>query len=167
MQSKGTSYKLLLKLLSDPRDHNDECWEWPAGKNKAGVGVGTYGRICVPSKSGGPGHRSLVHRAAYEAAVGPIPDRLCVLHRCDNPPCFRPSHLFLGTALTNALDKKEKGRCQKTSGEALSFSRLTDREIIEIRSLYPGMTQRRIGAMFGVSQAHISSIILRKWWKHI
>lgn len=76
------------------------CWEWTGGVNASGygeMGIGKHGR-------------SLTHRAGYEAFVGPIPDGMCVLHRCDNPPCFNPDHLFLGTRQENNLDMVAKGR---------------------------------------------------------
>jgi len=52
----------------------------------------------------------LVHRQEWERVRGPIPDGLCVLHRCDNPPCYRLGHLFLGTRSDNARDRQRKGR---------------------------------------------------------
>jgi hypothetical protein len=73
----------LLKhlLLSIPDD--DSCMEWHRGRHNRG-----YGKVWT-------GKRESVHRVAYKLAVGPIPDGFEVLHKCDNPPCFRPSHLIL------------------------------------------------------------------------
>lgn len=56
------------------------------------------------------GRKESVHRLAYELLVEPIPDGLYVLHHCDNPPCWRPDHLFIGTALANKQDEVSKGR---------------------------------------------------------
>lgn len=75
------------------------CWEWTGSTNDSG-----YGTLYRPPNP------ALLHRRVYEAIFGPIPDDLCVLHRCDNPPCFRPDHLFLGTIGDNNRDMRDKGR---------------------------------------------------------
>ncbi len=76
-----------------------ECWEWSAYKNAKGYGV-----IGVGNKT------QLSHRVSYEIHFGKIPNGLLVCHKCDNPGCNRPSHLFLGTALDNTRDCVEKKR---------------------------------------------------------
>lgn len=73
----------------------DGCWVWSGRTNRQ-----HYGTL---------GER-LAHRISYEFYVGPIPEGLCVLHRCDNPPCVNPKHLFLGTRADNAEDRDRKGR---------------------------------------------------------
>jgi hypothetical protein len=74
------------------------CWLWTGGKNHG------YGRISFNGKN------FLAPRIAWEFTNGPIPDGLDVLHRCDNPPCVRPDHLFLGTLKDNYDDMVQKGR---------------------------------------------------------
>ena len=81
------------------------CWEWTGAKFTSGLGYGLI-RVCSNDKS----VNKLVHRMAYEALIGPIPAGLCVLHHCDNPPCFNPDHLFLGTHQDNIRDRDSKGR---------------------------------------------------------
>lgn len=75
------------------------CWEWTKSRGKKG-----YGQIWVVDKF------IRVPRAAYEEYIGPIPEGLKVLHHCDNPPCFNPEHLFVGTQSENILDSVAKGR---------------------------------------------------------
>ena len=90
------------------------CWEWAGGRdNDEG-----YGRI-REGRGGSP--FLLTHRVAWELTQGPIPDGLMVLHKCDNPPCVRPDHLFLGTNTDNMRDASAKGRMQH--GEAWYASR--------------------------------------------
>jgi hypothetical protein len=75
------------------------CWEWTAGRNEWNYGV-------FPIR----GRNVYAHRFAYTRWVGPIPEGQKVLHRCDNPPCVNPAHLFLGTQQANVDDMYAKGR---------------------------------------------------------
>lgn len=75
------------------------CWEWTGHKTRNG-----YGRVKVR------GRRVLVHRLAFEVVHGEVPEGLRVLHHCDNPPCWRPDHLYAGTAADNKRDELERGR---------------------------------------------------------
>lgn len=80
-----------------------ECWEWTASRNSYG-----YGQLAVVLPSGK--RPRLAHRLSWELHVGPIPEGMCILHRCDNPPCVNPSHLFIGTKADNYRDMRAKGR---------------------------------------------------------
>jgi HNH endonuclease len=80
----------------------DGCWTWAGRKWRNG-----YGRTEMV-----PGEWS-AHRAAWVVSNGTIPEGKHVLHRCDNPPCVRPDHLFVGTAKDNAQDRDAKGRGRK------------------------------------------------------
>jgi hypothetical protein len=80
---------------------SDGCWEWQAYRDEDGYGsVGSFGNA----------DRMSTHRYSWVLHNGPIPADLFVLHRCDNPPCVRPDHLFLGTVLDNNRDAIAKGR---------------------------------------------------------
>ena len=87
-----------------------DCWNWTAGTNSKG-----YGRI-LNSRKECEGEIS-AHRLSWVLHNGPIPEGLQVLHNCDNPPCVRPDHLFLGTNLDNMRDKKNKGRSANSNKE--------------------------------------------------
>ena len=76
------------------------CWQW-LGATHAGYGVFGFNRQMMRA-----------HRVSYELYVGPIPPGLSVLHRCDNPPCTNPDHLFVGTQLDNMRDMCAKGRAR-------------------------------------------------------
>ena len=87
------------------RGHPNECWPWTSPSQVRG-----YGRFWIGSRSDGTRRPVVASRFAYEAEVGPIPDGMQVLHRCDNPPCCNPRHLFLGTHRDNVEDMVAKGR---------------------------------------------------------
>jgi len=78
------------------------CWEWSASKHRQG-----YGRIRLGKKEG---KTVQAHRVSYELFIGEIPSEKLVCHRCDNPSCVNPDHLFLGTHKDNMIDKYKKGR---------------------------------------------------------
>lgn len=80
----------------------DECWEWTASKTQHG-----YGQIMVTAS---PRKITRAHRAAWVLTCGPVPDGMVVCHRCDNPGCCNPAHLFVGTQLDNIADMVAKGR---------------------------------------------------------
>ena len=106
------------------------------------------------------------HRAAYELYIGPIRQGMYVLHTCDHRLCVNPDHLFLGTAQDNMDDMILKGRDKKAHGSKHYSTKLTDKDILKIRSL-SGVSQKEIGRMFEVTQASISLIINNKNWKHV
>lgn len=132
-------------------DRTGECWLWMGTRDKHG-----YGRLIVRGRSIG------AHRIAWGLARGPVPAGLYVLHRCDNPPCVRPEHLFLGTQTDNMRDASGKARLAR--GEARS-KRLTNEDVRAIRAAVgSGVTQKELCSAYGLKSGHMSMIVNRKKW---
>lgn len=134
------------------------CWLWSGHVDKDG-----YGRIRQGSKSE-PLLRS--HRVSYELYVGSIPPGMMVCHSCDNPPCVRPSHLFIGSAVDNVRDMIFKKR-DKIRGSSQSQSKLSDSDVRDIRLFSPMITQKSLASHFGVSQGLISHVLTGNNWRHV
>lgn len=135
----------------------DGCWEWQGHRQSRG-----YGIIGVNRK------QVLTHRLSWELANGPIPDGKNVCHKCDNPPCVNPRHLFIGTQADNMADKSKKGRAGALAGEKHPRSKLTEMDVKCIRYLLSiGYTQQEIADKFNISQSNVNSINLRQLWKHV
>lgn len=125
-----------------------ECWNYNELKDKDG-----YGRFWNGEKE------MKAHRFAYESFHHrEIPEELLVCHRCDNPACCNPLHLFLGTNADNLGDMAKKGR--SNNKEAIkACARFSAEEIIKIRKLeYKGIFQREVAKLFKTSQRAISRI---------
>jgi hypothetical protein len=134
----------------------DGCWEWQGGRNDAGYG------IFYPTSD----NRSLAHRVCWEICNGEIPEGLCVLHRCDNPPCCNPAHHFLGTKGENNADKIAKGR--QARGEQVGGSALTESDVLRARQLSAsGMSTRRIATLFAVDGVTIHQAVTGRSWAHV
>lgn len=133
------------------------CWEWQACRAPTG-----YGKFGVGSES------LYAHRVSFAMTQGD-PGPLFVLHRCDNPACVRPSHLFAGTHAENMGDMLAKGRGDDRRGERHPGHKLTADDVREIRSRYAagGISQRRLGAEYGVGDRAVSYIVNRHTWSHL
>lgn len=141
------------------RGRGDECWEWIAHKNNDG-----YGCFGFDGKVEG------AHRIAYQLYVGEIPEGLCVCHRCDNPSCVRPDHLFLGTQADNMHDRDNKGRgvFPDNSGENQWRSKFTNENVKTIRILHAnGARNVDLAKQFGGSPQNISRIVCGRRWTKI
>jgi len=137
------------------------CWLWTAGTFTDG-----YGSIRLDGRCGTIQN---AHRVSWEIHNGRILKHLCVLHKCDTPPCVNPEHLFLGTHRDNAQDREQKGRGNRPYGEQHGRAKLTEIQVKEIRYLYAQgtYTHRGLAHMFEVATATMRDVITNKHWKHI
>ena len=138
-------------------DPETGCWEWQRSLNAKG-----YGQVRHD------GTAKLAHRAAWERANGGIPYGQCVLHRCDNRKCVNPNHLFLGSRADNNADMMAKNRHRSPfgSGENAGHVKLNWPKVREIRDRYArgGISQRSLGAEFGVTQGAVKRIVNHQTW---
>jgi HNH endonuclease len=130
------------------------CIEWMGSRDKLG-----YGRLVVTGSS------VLAHRKAWELERATVPEGLHVCHKCDNPPCVNPDHLFIGTHVDNMMDKHGKGRCRTVTGE-LSKSKLTEAAVREIRADKISLV-KDLAAKFGVRPNTISMVRTGRNWRHV
>ena len=108
----------------------------------------------------------MAHRTSWLLTYGKIPEGLCVLHKCDNPPCVNPDHLFIGTKADNFLDMVSKKR--NSHGERHYKAIITDAAVRRIRKMYDsGIGPAAIALTMGIEMKHASLIGRRKRWKHV
>jgi hypothetical protein len=182
-----TTQELKQKLLRYIKKlyGEDSCWEWQGCRHHTGYGVIQY-----KNKQ----HRT--HRLMYQLFVEEVPNGLLVCHKCDNPPCCNPRHLFVGSYRDNLMDAFKKGRI-KTGDESSSRihrdsfpsgdkhwmrlypekvprgdksprAKLSSSNVLELRRLRSeGVKITDLARKFGVSDTHVKYIIYRKSWTHI
>lgn len=114
--AQATPYAERFWAKVDRTGGPDACWPWLATPNPSGYGVAYAGKSPT-----GQNRTRLAHRVAWELAKGSDPGTAFVLHRCDNPPCCNPAHLFLGDAEANARDMAAKGRWRNQSSSGHSY----------------------------------------------
>lgn len=138
-------YRMLSTASPDPLS---PCLEWPYGTDSGGYGhFGVDGRL------------EAVHRLAYEYANGKLLDGECALHRCDNPPCFLPAHLFKGSKADNNADKTAKGRARHDAVPGMT--KLTAEQTLEIRRRWiPNNNSSELAKEFGVSRTHLFKVAI-------
>jgi len=124
----------------------DNCWNWIGIYDRDG-----YGHIKINRK------QVIAHRFSWVLKNGEIPKNMYVLHRCDNPKCVNPSHLFLGTQQDNIKDKVNKNR---------QSSKLTISQVKQIRNFKGKFTQKEIAKMFDVDSSTVGYIHRNKTWRH-
>jgi hypothetical protein len=148
----------------------DECWEWQASRHPQGYGQFQLKRYPVRAS-----------RLAWQLTHGPIPDGQHILHKCDNPPCCNPAHLFLGTAGDNNRDRNSKGRSAsgdrngtrahpetRPRGEAHPSAKLSEVQVREVLELTrQGRTRNQLAQHFNVCKSTIQWIVRGGNWKHL
>ncbi len=143
--------QIMIGRFEEKFERGRGCWEWEGATAWSG-----YGLVCRP---GGKLHWR-AHRVAWTIYNGDIdPEELLVCHDCDNPPCVRPDHLFLGTHKDNMMDAAVKGRL---------YTKLTPDQVREIRALCAqGIGRNEIARTYGVSGTLIRYIKEKVWWQHV
>lgn len=129
------------------------CWEW-----QASIGSHGYGQLTHLQQ------KYTAHRLSWEIHRGPIPDGLCVLHRCDNRSCVNPDHLFLGTKADNLQDMTDKGR--RAVGSKHGSCKLTEEQVKEIRA-GDALPAQVIADAYGISRSLVYLIRNKKRWSHV
>jgi hypothetical protein len=136
------------KVMPEP---NTGCWFWIGAQNQDG-----YGLFWVGDRS------TSAHRTSYAMHVGPIPDDKDICHRCDQPSCVNPDHLFPGTHAENMRDMMRKGRGSSRIGEMNGHARLTVDGVQRIRDMGAvGYPPKHMAAMFGIHVTQVRRVIKR------
>jgi hypothetical protein len=168
--------KIRGQLILDPKDRVESlskiniitgCWEWQSafkGKSK----LKRYGHLTVGSRTNGTRRTMSAHRYSWEAFIGKIPKGMWVLHRCDNPSCVNPDHLFLGLRQDNVNDREQKQRNKmpKLVGEQHPRAKLTWMQVEVMRRLLKdGAPRKLVAKWYKISERTISDIATYKTWK--
>lgn len=134
---------------------NSGCWLW-SGSYKGHM---RYGRFRWSEGSS-------AHRFSYNFFCGAIPEKMSVLHKCDVTCCVNPDHLFIGTSKDNAIDMVKKGRVSKKFGETNGSSKLTKKDVLEIRAR-EDIGKKKLASLYGVSPSTILAIKRRNTWADV
>jgi hypothetical protein len=152
-------------------DQSGDCWVWTGALKRGGYGTFWWNGKNVPA-----------HRASYQIAHGQFDVTLFVCHKCDNPACVNPDHLFLGTAAENMADRNRKGRQAKGEalraalagrdvskpGEKNPFAKITETAVRRIRERWgSGISVRQLADEEGVCVSNIYAIVSRSTWRHL
>ncbi len=153
--NRDYKYRFIAKM-DIPRP-NKYCIVYLGSLSKDGYGIFGINKKSYPA-----------HRISYELFVGKIPKNMMVLHKCDNPKCVAPQHLFLGTHLDNMKDMVAKKRNASNKGEKHGCSKLLEKDVIKIKKLLDkGIKRRIIAEMFKISSATVYDIKYKRSWKHL
>lgn len=169
--------RALLTMSEEDRfwfkvQKGEGCWEWLGSRSTDGYGLLARGKT-------GDGEQ-LASRRSWELTHGPIPEGLLVCHHCDNPPCVRPDHLYLGTQSDNMRDARSKGRMPvgqirrykrkgRRHGEGVWGCKLTEAKVVEMRRVHAlgGRTCQSLADEYRVNIGTVSRVISRRLWRHV
>jgi hypothetical protein len=154
-------------------DKSGECWEWPGFTDRHGYGL-------VSRVRDGSSSTITASRFMWELTHCQVPEGFEVCHRCDNPPCVRPDHLFLGTHADNIHDAQSKGRIPTarppiraahhgSSGENSRFAKLTGEAVRQLRATYAAgdRNMSQLASDYGLNISNVSRIIQRKQYRNV
>lgn len=151
----GYDLETVGRLLRWVRRSDSGCLEWVGTRGTDGYGV-----------LRALGKQMRAHRLSYLLFVGDLPVGQLICHRCDNPICVEPSHLFPGSPADNMRDKVRKNRVAR--GERFRHAKLTDDAVRQIRSaIAGGELQYKLAERFGVSRTIVSLIHRGQLWRHV
>ena len=149
--------KTVEQRFNEKVDTEGVCHEWVGARNTEG-----YGNFYLKGKI------VKAHRVSYQLAYGDFDKTLQVLHKCDNPCCVNPEHLFLGTGTDNMQDMFSKGREADRSGEANGNKRVNEVAVRIIRYMsFIGKSHRVIARAYGIGQTTVSDIVNRRTWGEV
>lgn len=154
-QIQSIEEKLRSKLIPQPSG----CWEWSAGTHPQG-----YGLVGIGKK------KFYVHRLMMCLKLGRvITGKEHVCHKCDNPPCANPEHLFLGDAKKNIKDRDRKGRGRWAVGSRSGQSKLTEADVIKLREMYATGEYSFIdlASIHDMTTYAIHAAVVGRTWKHV
>lgn len=142
----------------DKSGGEDACWAWTRATVSEGRGY-VYDRDYKRPR--------LATRVLYKSLYGEIPDGMFICHKCDNPNCCNPKHWFLGSSKDNVQDMIAKGRKHIMKPEECFRTKLTREQVSEIRELEAkgDLTNKQIGALYGISGVQVCRISRFKRWK--
>lgn len=140
---------------------SEGCWEWHGAKTNSG-----YGRIVITRPGENPRQVWFVaHRVAWALAGKSRAGDQILCHRCDNPGCVNPEHLFVGTHKDNAADRDAKGRRTPPKGIKNGRAKLTEQDVRDIRAnkALCRVTHAELAARFGISQSQVGYVLNHGW----
>lgn len=142
----NTTDTILSKVY---KNEHSGCWEWQGSKNNEGYGQVSY-----------QGKIHLVHRLTYELIIGRIESDMYVCHKCDNPKCCNPAHLFIGTPRDNQIDCRLKNRNPT--------SKINYNNALKIKRLFnDGYSRKEISQQYSISYQQVCRIINGKYWNYV
>jgi len=148
----------LDRIFQSGITKTESCWLWSGAKNKLG-----YGSFSLHGK------HFFAHRYSFFSANPDADQSFLVCHRCDNPSCVRPDHLFLGTDADNMKDMVLKGRWKNkvSLGSLNGAAKLSESQVLEIRKLKAqGLTYSKLAEMFSICHASAWNVV-NKYWRHL